>query len=172
MPRSRARSSACTGAGWRASPPTICRWSRACGFATGRRAWFLTWSATRCRPRSRGQGDRGARPSRQAREVDRGQEQRARPALDVVDRRELFLAMAAAVARGHEDHPRRSDRRHVLGVVARARADAAVSGAGGPGSALDRVDDVAVERGVRHTPVVLQLVPHAFALAGLADHWL
>src|SRR5215470_19655454 len=108
------------------------------------------------------------RSLRAAGEVDRREEQSPRAVFDVVDRRELLLAVAAPVVRRHEDHPGRSDRGHVLGVVAGAREDPPMARAGRPGGALDRVDDRAVERGIRHAPVVLEVVADPLTLAGLA----
>src|SRR2546426_11903264 len=107
--------------------------------------------------------------SRSAREVERRQEQRAGAVVDIADRRELLLAVAPAVARWHEDHPGRSDRRHVLGVVARAGADPAVASTGRTGGALHPLHTIAVERCIGDAPVVLELIPHALALTGVAD---
>src|SRR6266581_4129687 len=75
-------------------------------------------------------------------ELEDGAEEGVRAVLDVVHRRELLLAVAAPVPGRHEDHPRRADRRHVLGVVARARQDVAVPGASSLRRALDRGDHV------------------------------
>src|SRR2546429_9310001 len=58
---------------------------------------------------------------------ERDEEEGVRAVLDVVHGRELLFAVAAPAARGHEDHPRGADRRHVLGVVAGAGEDAAVA---------------------------------------------
>src|SRR2546425_1691202 len=58
-----------------------------------------------------------ARPAR-SRAVRKGrQEERLSAVLDIVHRRELFLAVTAAVARRNEDHPGRSDGRHVLASI-------------------------------------------------------
>src|SRR5881397_2190260 len=104
--------------------------------------------------------------SRPAREVECRQEQRPGAVVDIADRRELLLAVAPTVARWHEDHPGRSDRGHVLRVVARAGANPAVARAGRFGGALHGVHDVAVERCIRDAPVVLEFIPHALTLTG------
>src|SRR5262245_53617510 len=103
-------------------------------------------------------------------QVERGQQQGVRAVLDVVHGRELFLTVAAAVARGHEHHAGRADGGHVLRVVPRPGGDAAVARSARARRPLHGVDDGTVERRVGHAPVVLEVVPYALALAGLAHH--
>src|SRR2546422_7186319 len=102
-------------------------------------------------------------------QLERGEEKGVRAILDVVHGRELLFAVAAPAARGHEDHPRGADRRHVLGVVAGARQDAAVAHAARLRRPLDRAADVGGGAGERYAPVVLELIADAFALARVAD---
>jgi len=140
-------------AAWPASPPTICPWSRATPAPPTAASGAVRDPATRSRPRNRGQRAHAC----PARSTAARSKVRA-PCRCPVDRRELFLAVAAPVVRGHEDHPRRTDRRHVLGVVAGARADPAMPRAAARAAPLDRDRRVAVERRVRDAPVGLELV--------------
>src|SRR2546429_6987529 len=93
---------------------------------------------------------------------ERDEEEGVRAVLDVVHGRELLLAVAASAARGHEDHPRGADRRHVLGVVAGAGEDAAVARAPPPRGPLDPGDALRGQGGPRPAPVMLERVADAF----------
>src|SRR5215472_11578910 len=107
---------------------------------------------------------------RGAREARGGQEEGVRAVLDVVHGRELLFAVAAPVARGHEDHPGGADGGHVLRVVPRPGEDAAIAAAEALHGRFHGLHYLEVEARARHAPVVLELVGDALGARGVPDH--